>query len=420
MKNLINQKGITLIALVVTIVILLILADVSLNAVLSQNGLINNAKEAKEQTKSAVISETGIIDNTTDWISETVNNTSLPQTDETKPYMPSNEFSKVVGTNLANGLTIQDSTGNQYVWVEVPMTEEVYPTAKLKITKFNEDVYTQIENDLQSYTSTYKNNSAYKDKYYDDTNNTLDWFNGATEYNKAKQKMLKSIYQNGGFWVARYEAGIEKNRYKSGNVTAAPLSKPDLYPYTYVTRTQAQKLAEMVEYGANENKHSGSLMFGIQWDLILKFIENKKIETDSNITTKLTSDSIDIGNYSNSTFKISRGKYITVLNWVFNSDWTLFNIPTLNYVDSNSYKLFSDNGNGILLTTGASDQNNTMNIYDIAGNVREWTLESYSDSLPCVNRGGGFSNTSSFSTSYRNGRSVSNNDESIGFRICLY
>ena len=45
--NLVNKKGITLVALVVTIVVLLILAGVSINLVLGQNGLITNAKEAK-------------------------------------------------------------------------------------------------------------------------------------------------------------------------------------------------------------------------------------------------------------------------------------------------------------------------------------------------------------------------------------
>ena len=45
-----NEKGITLVALVVTIVVLLILAGISLNLVLGQNGIVNKAKEAKEKT----------------------------------------------------------------------------------------------------------------------------------------------------------------------------------------------------------------------------------------------------------------------------------------------------------------------------------------------------------------------------------
>ena len=52
-----KQSGITLIALVVTIVVLLILAGVSINLVLGENGLITQAKEAREQTKSAEVNE---------------------------------------------------------------------------------------------------------------------------------------------------------------------------------------------------------------------------------------------------------------------------------------------------------------------------------------------------------------------------
>lgn len=47
-----NQNGITLIALIVTIVVLLILAGVSISVVLGDNGLIENAREAKRQTES--------------------------------------------------------------------------------------------------------------------------------------------------------------------------------------------------------------------------------------------------------------------------------------------------------------------------------------------------------------------------------
>ena len=50
-------------------------------------------------------------------------------------YLPKG-FRQVSGTTLEKGLTIQDSTGNQYVWVEVPKKTEVYSTAGLEITEF--------------------------------------------------------------------------------------------------------------------------------------------------------------------------------------------------------------------------------------------------------------------------------------------
>ena len=55
--NYLKNTGITLVALVVTIVVLLILAGVSINLVVGQNGLINRAKEAAQKTKNATESE---------------------------------------------------------------------------------------------------------------------------------------------------------------------------------------------------------------------------------------------------------------------------------------------------------------------------------------------------------------------------
>ena len=425
-----NQSGITLVALVVTIVVLLILAGVSINLVLGENGLITQAKEAREQTKTAEVNEKTQMDSASDFISEVVNNTELPQTNETKPYMPGDGFTKVEGTNLANGLTIQDTDGNQYVWVEVPKTATVYPTAGLNITEFTTDEYSKIEADLHTYTMTYRKGkstteTSYKDEWYEDTNNTADWYT-SEQYTAQKQKMLKSVYQNGGFWVAKYEAGLtEENKRTSSTPvpTIAPQSKQNLYPYTWVTRTEAKKLAEMVMYTKGEKTYTGSLMFGVQWDLVLKFIETKKIATDAKIVSKLNSDSKDIGNYRDSTFTINRGKYATASNWTLRNTWNVYNTPTSNYVGENVNKLVqSSDGNGILLTTGAVDRNSLMNIYDMAGNVYEWTLEYTSSSIhPCAGRGGSYGYAGSGTpTSYHSYGDTTGSIDYVGFRISLY
>ena len=418
-----SQSGITLVALVVTIVVLLILAGVSINLVLGENGLISNAKEARDKTKTAEATEKSQLDSASDFISEVVNNTELPQTNETKPYMLGDGFTKVDGTNLANGLTIQDSDGNQYVWVEVPMTEEVYPTAKLEITEFNDEAYTKIENDLHTYTSTYRKNTSWKDEYYEDTNNSNDWFFGVDEYNELKQKMLKSVYQNGGFWIGRYEAGIsEENKRlsKDDPITVKPQTKQNLIAYNLVTRTQAKKLAEMIEYTSNGTIYKGNLLFGVQWDLVLKFIHDKGNVSDE----ELNIDSKEIGNYSDSTFMINRGMYAIGTKWKLSNTWNLYNVESENYVDKNFKKLAqSSNGNGISLTTGAADQNCHMNVYDIAGNVWEWTLENatYDKNISCASRGGSYNvSGSQYTVSNRNNNPVSATDYDYGFRICLY
>ena len=144
-----NQAGVTLIALVVTIVVLLILAGVSLNAIFSENGIIKRAKDAQNKMDEATQNDLDAINGLNEWIDSKTNGTTggddntstgnLPSTDNTIPYYPDNTFTKVEGTDLSNGLVIQDRNGNEYVWIEVPKTTEVYPTAGLKITNFTED-----------------------------------------------------------------------------------------------------------------------------------------------------------------------------------------------------------------------------------------------------------------------------------------
>lgn len=64
-----KEKGITLVALVVTIVVLLILAGVSISLVLDQNGIINKAKGARTEYQNAVNYEKDLLtDTNTAWI----------------------------------------------------------------------------------------------------------------------------------------------------------------------------------------------------------------------------------------------------------------------------------------------------------------------------------------------------------------
>jgi len=416
-----NNKGITLVALVVTIVVLLILAGVSINLVLGDNGIVKRAQDAKNKTEEDLANTQEVMNQMTDEITEAIG--ELVTTVETAPYLPDDTFSKVEGT-INTGLVIQDKEGNQYVWVVVPRTKEVYKTTELGKTTFTDADYTSIENDLKEYTKTYRNGTSYSDTWYDDTKNE-GWLT-ETEYNTLKNDMLKSVYLNGGFYVGRYEAGIGTNRTsieaqvngKYPIPTTTPVTKADAYPYTYVTRTQAQKLAE----GVNSGNRISSLMLGVQWDLVLAFMHNKGNIDDS----ILTSNSTTIGNYYNSTFDLNRGKYAQygkLGNTWNNFDNELGSIVARNETTGKMKKTEqSSSSNAIILTTGGTEQSKVMNIYDIAGNVREWTLEKTSNTdNPCACRGGNFGGAGSDGrASYRSYRSIDSRGNSIGFRVSIF
>ena len=293
---------------------------------------------------------------------------------ETRPYLPTG-FTQVKGTTLKNGLTIQDSTGNQYVWVEVPKAERVYKTAGLEIKDFTDEEYTKIEDDLHTYTDVYRDGTSYKDEYYSEVGLTND------QYTNLKKTMLKSVYQNGGFYIGKYETGIENKPKTSYSVDTAPTETPvikrNAYPYNYVTCSQAQTLASNMESG----NHTSSLMFGVQWDLVLKYLETKGTSQ-----VDLKTDSTSWGNYYNNAWNItnSNSKYAIYDDKLENFDWT-----------SGAYGI-KDSDTIVLLSTGASDDFSKQGIYDLAGNVFEMTLEhtnSISRARPrgtCTARGGGF------------------------------
>ncbi len=369
----------------------------------------------------------------------------LPRTKDTRPYYPDDTFEKDSDTNLNDGLVIRDSNGNEYVWIEVPKSlyaDSSYntktTTADKKPTKSTD--YDKIEYCLNKYTEDYRKKSngtltSFTDEYPSDkvlagTGLTSE------QYTALKQKMLKSVYENGGFWIGRYEAGIAENRTSKEidlATASAPLSTSKTgteenpiypYPYTYVTCSQAQELASKLSTGKS---YTSSLMFGVQWDLVLKHIETKEVEKGTALATiqsALRTDSKDWGNYKNASFTINRGKYAK--DGALSSAWNNYNTALANcvtYANGKSTKLSaSSSSNSILLTTGASDACKKMNIYDLAGNVWEWTLEySANTGNPCASRGGSYGGIGSgYPASYRSYGYTTDSSGYIGYRPSLY
>ena len=357
-----------------------------------QNGILNRAAEAKEKTDTASKEEQRKL----------AQAEALMNTDETtykgitlpEGFAPT----KIEGEDsIDDGLVITDGYGNEYVWVEVP--KKIYADSQYNINgePSSSTDYEKIEKCLKVYTK------DYSDSNYSDT---------APNYLELYQNMLKSVYENGGFWIARYEAGTSVNRTSYDMLKSNKIVfKPNMYPYTYIKRDEAQKLAIEMNY---KNCNS-SLLFGIQWDLTLKYIESK----NESMKSILISDSTTVGNYYNSEFLLNRGKFAvgdTLSNWYdFNSEDKKEFVTSCKKKGQDSYV------NRILLTTGATEVTKMQNIYDMAGNVYEWTLEFYNESDPGVSRGGSCNYSGKLIQAKNRGNgNIENYYDELGFRIGLW
>ena len=446
-----NEKGITLVALVVTIIVLIILAGVSINALIGENGLISRAKLAKEQYTNATIDEQeklneleaqlamgqkpGLPEITTDtevgvqvklpdkWATETgryiSTSTGLEVTSATKvatvyavsigggECVPVPYGFYYVGGNLDTGVIISDNEadkydgttdkttyayttslqGNQFVWI--PCTTNSSDTSKALYTK----------------TSWGKQNAEWD-----------------TTTPKAE---VQQIEKYGGFYVGRYEAGLASSisefttdQKHDGsnqiyNKDGVPQSKAGLSPWNFVDWTHSKANAESMY---NNNYVSSGLITGTQWDVILNTLINK---TDLTSTDMINSSAW--GNYMNNsisyTGRLARADYGTTNS----SAWTLKPFGTLTTGTTTTYS----SNNGDLLTTGASSTTEKYHIYDIAGNSWEWTEEDshYATSGQYrVIRGGVYLDTSSkYPACYRYGDcTVSHTFLNVGFRAVLY
>ena len=113
-----SQNGITLIALVITIVVLLILAGVSINALFSDNGIINRAKDAQNKMDEATQKDLEGINQLNNWLENQANGTTGGNTQTPHPgdSIKSKTTGEKVGKELQTGTVIaQDVKGNQVV-----------------------------------------------------------------------------------------------------------------------------------------------------------------------------------------------------------------------------------------------------------------------------------------------------------------
>ena len=441
-KRILKERGITLIALVVTIVVLLILAGVSINAIFSENGIIKRAQDAQNKMDQATQNDLDSINELNNWIDGKTNGTIGGNTgkDDDKPFggekynkaeknndgtlKANTEYTdsentivtipkgfKVSGVaktedtdgeqTVSTGLVIQDANGNEFVWIPVNYTA----------------TGTLDDDGLDSgFKDTFKRSttsSSYTEPYASGYGK-----NGAEEKSDYL-KMMKSVQKNKGFYIGRYEVGTTTPRTSATKETSSDIVvKRDAYPYIYVgwgnamndittdvtyTNQSRGKGAVYLSKHMYDKKDIGAtstLCYGVQWDAAMRFVAD---------STHSTSNSTNWGNYKNNAWNITR----TTASFATN-------IPSGSWTKIDSSEKSKTSSESFLLTTGASDSFKAKNIFDLAGNVYERTMEACTTTYR-VYRGGCYDRNGSdnpASDRITNGPHLSS--YSIGFRSALY
>ena len=379
-----NQKfnqGITLVALVVTIVVLLILSSVSLNLVLGDNGIIVKAKEAAETTAAAQEKE-AMERNLLEKELENSLATPTPKPQPTDGVKIPAGFYYVGGTKTS-GIVISDNVndkdkyknkavvgtdllGNQYVWI--PCTTD-NTSSELQYTRTEWGV--EVDGD--------DNSRAIKDELTltdaSVTYSDADTANGINaDVSKEIVAQIKaekaSVAQYGGYYIGRYEVGKNSD---------TAVVKYNQTPYASITWSTAYGLAKKIITNSEVNSY---LCSSYAWDTAVNFIQN------------------------NSTAK----NYATSIEG-FNGNW-------------NPQAVKDPSGN-VIKPAGTSQQLNTglttqfCNIFDMGGNEAEFTTElNPGTSETVVLRGGSYYGNIPAGYRWDNSSGLANID--YGFRATLF
>ena len=453
MKKVLNNKGVTLVALVVTIIVFLILAAVIINVNLGENGIFQRAKRAKQEYLNAQEQEQEEINAIDARISNiSIDNDNLPENtvstpEGTRVKLPDNwaketvkyvsttdgktvtSVTKVstvyavavgggetvpvpmnfyyVGGNLNTGVIISDNEadkyasgtdkttheyaanliGNQFVWIPCALNSYKKTTT-----------YTKATSDATWGTKS-------QNAYYD------------TSTNSAEKTQIEKY---GGFYVGRYEAGTSDlqgisfstiassgwrtdatnyNNITDGKVT----SKANEIPYNHVDYASAVKAGEAM-YSSNSYVSSG-ILTGTMWDVMINKLNEKT-------SCSLSSGEL-WGNYIDKAWTVTRGKYCEVNSIGGHGSWQ--NVST-------SYAKAKDSS--VIFSTGAHSDYEKYHIYDVSGNLLEWTQEmAYNNNTEewFISRGGGFA--SIYGTRPASARYASITTDTLtdsGFRVALY
>ena len=383
-----QERGITLIALVVTIVVLLILAGVSISLVLNNNGVISKAKDAKNQYAEAQTNDEKQLNEVSDWI-----DTKVGETTGGSDYDPASEGVTIpegyyyVGGTKAKGLVISDNVadkeldkgkenvrrdleGNQWVWVPVETPSSLYTTVTegvalsgstgVKTTKYTNTIISGQtrglpgsrnwrEPDILTHSDLGDTDARAKTVGFSSLANMAETM--VSEYDE----MIRSLEKYKGFYIGRYE--LTANGEKTG---ATQTCKNGVNWYTLYKNCTTLAVGSKVKT---------RMIWGLQWD--------------------------------------------ATCNWLAGSGFSI--------TDSTSWgNYYTADGHTSKQNTGYSESWKANNIYDFAGNCCEITQEA-NDTGYRAHRGGSYINYgSSTPASDRDGRYPVDGSSYAGSRPTLY
>ena len=424
-KNYSNQTGITLIALVVTIVVLLILAGVSLNAIFSENGIIKRAQDAQNKMDQAAENDQKGINELSNWLDSKINGNSGGNTTggnttggDDNPTTTTTKISTLVGKvvdkntkaediygnkitipkgfkvvahgtaagsatytysgdnipAVQDGIVIENGTdGNQFVWVPVGTIKNKNNTTNtITLGRYSSftatnGVYTpaqvaSVENCTQEVTI----NTNYKELSVFRAGNSATDSTAQNATARNLEEFISTTLANGGYYIARFEAS---------GTTSKITSKYNQTVLTNIKQLNAAKAAREM-YGEvkenNELVYASDLVNSYAWDTAIVFIQTYSVKTD----------------YASHNESETTGKF----------------------------------------TATGKNNDKYCNIWDMSGNAFEWTTEYSTNSVgssfyPCVFRGG-YCNTdggeAKYCTSDRSDYLTTDSDSTSGLRPLLY
>ena len=361
-----HKKGISLIVLIITIIVIIILAAAVILTI-SKNNPVSSAKEAtfKEDVTSiqdelSMYLSKKYADDPLSFEKSSVNlsgDSMVTELPSTKKYK--DKVSVIKGKLVWAGET---ENNTEYKWFS-EVTDGATKKSESVRSEWKNTIAEEVEGVPVPKGFTYKEGT--KDTglvIQDEKGNEFVWV-PATESTYAKDTSfpgeaptgddtlpngitdeIADVVKYGGFYIGRYEAGVPENQTaidsSTSNVKGMPVSKKGATVWTYIDYTNAKANAENMI--GNEYVQTG-LLTGTAWD--------------------------------------------TVCHWIKSDD---------ELKDSRTYGNYYENS-GTKRTAGFNEKWKVKNIYDLAGNVWEWTSEAHSSYF--INRGGGYN--SDYPVSYR-------------------